>query len=75
MGCVFVPTSTKMDCRRMLVGSTLSMAGLKTRSRDQTRELSPILVVGMSTSCGECRRNYIDNLQVPGSNPGRASAR
>jgi len=47
------------------------IAGLK------TRRLSPILVAGTCTTgetCGECRRNYIDKLKVPGSNPGRLRA-
>jgi hypothetical protein len=35
------------------------MAGVKTRSRVDPRELSPILVAGISKPCGECRRNYI----------------
>ena len=62
------------DRRRMLVGSTLTHGGFKTAPGLIPGKLSPILVAGKYQSCGECRRNYID-LNVPGSNPGRASVR
>jgi len=58
----------------MLVGSTFYMAGLKP-APGLTPGTLAVLVAGISKPCGECRRNYIDNLQVPVRIRGRASAR
>jgi hypothetical protein len=57
------------------LGVHCPMAGFKTRSRGDTRETLTDSCRRQIEPYGECKRNYIDNLKAPGSNPGRALVR